>query len=1707
MLPDSPRVGVLHRVLVCFARRAAAAPHVARAAFSAILLLACAATTEAQITPGAEFVPGRVIVKLRPASAASAPAGRAPVSIQAEAGATAVQSLHSIGAEVWEVPGRVEDVIARLQDDPRIEYIEPDYVVRAFATPNDPEFSRLWGMTMIQAPQAWDLATGTDVLIGVIDTGVDYAHPDLAANLWVNAAEQSGVAGVDDDGNGYVDDVHGYDFANDDGNPMDDHSHGTHVAGTIAAVGNNGVSVVGVNWTARIMALKFIGSSGFGATSHAIRAVEYATRMGARLTNNSWGGAGFSQALYDAIRAARDAGRLFVASAGNDGTSQASYPALYDLDNVVSVAATDTNDVLANFSQYNSESVDLGAPGTGVVSTVPGTGTGAKNGTSMASPHVAGVAALVWSAHPALSFEDVKGIVLGSVDANASLAGKTVTGGRLNAFQALTLAQTWTPLGAPALTLSPASFTVTLDPDAQATRTLSIANAAGVRTLYWAIDVPACAWLTPSARSGKAAAGATSTVDLTLNAFALEPGDYSCTLTLTTNDAANDTVLVTVNLHVNTLPPAAAALVPAALAFALDTGQGGEATLVVHNTAAAGSRNLHWSATREGLNVDWLSIDVAGGVIAPQDSATIRVGALALGLSAGAYPASLAVTTNDPGHPLVTVPVELTVVEPAVGGRKFYAFFSGSPGGFRRSDLDGANVATTFTSPTPLDGAIDEIGRKLYWITFDDLFRSDLDGTNQETLLTGLSTPYSMAIDPVHQHVYWIEVFPVADRRIRRANFDGTQVVTLVSLVGQNNNGLSLDVPAGKMYWLEGFPNSGVWRADLDGGNVEKIVNPPSGPFGQGDPFGLAIDPLRGKLYWGETYPSETLHRCNLDGTGDEAFVPGVEVRDLAIDVHGGMLYWGASPIERIGLDGTGRQSLGRPGNRIALDLFDPPAAAADAYAMVLGGTLARVAADPDDLLDDDDLGTPAAVLASFGGGALGGDVTANAAGASVACAGGTLTVNADGGFTLAAPTAAGPVTFEYRIENAFGVSDATVTIEVRQAPVAQADQYETPVNVTLTRAAADPDDLLDNDTRGVPAGAIASFGAGSLGGAVADHAPGSSVALGGGTLTVRADGSFELAAPTTPGTYTFLYRLANDAGASDGAVSIEVVRPLTYPAALERRVAAGADDAEEDEGGSVSLSSSDLEMVVDDGDRQTVGVRFRGLTLPANARITGAWIQFAAEEPQSRPASLLIQGQASLDAAAFTTSRRNLSARIRTRASVAWPLSATPWAVGQAGTGQRTPDLAAIVQELVDQPGWASGNAMAFLVTGTGVRTAWSYDGRRALAPLLHVDYETLNLPPVVNAGPGQTIGLPPGVARLQGAATDDGVPAPAALSFTWSQVDGPDAALIATPNAAVTDVTFPAAGVYVLQLEASDGALAARDTLTVNVRPATAVPAVVERRVATGRDDAEEEASGAVDLSSSDLELVDDDGPQTVGLRFAGLAIPRGARITSAWVQFQADEAQSVGTNLVIHGQASDHAATFATTTRNLSSRPRTTESVAWSPAAWSVVGATGAGQRTPDLANVIQAIVDRGGWTSGNALALLITGAGHRTAESYEGRAAGAPLLHVEFTTLAAASKPAPDAAAAEAESMGPTTARVVPNPMRGAGVIELALGRAGAARIDLFDVQGRRASTPLDASRLEAGVHRVTIGPALRPGLYFYRVQAPDRTLRGRVLVVE
>jgi subtilisin family serine protease len=374
----------------------------------------------------------------------------------------------------------MENVAEQLRKDSAVNYVEIDVPIHAHEIPNDQFFNEQWPLVNnnanIGAEEAWNMNHSSEnIVIATIDSGVDYSHEDLSVNLWKNPKEIPDN-GIDDDGNGYVDDVMGYDFFNKDGLPYDDFGHGTEVFGIIGASGNNQKGVAGLNWNARIMSLKVLDSQGNSSISTAVEAIEYAIQQKANIINLSWGYTGApSQTLEQAIQKARDAGILIVASAGNSLTgsgvdndkdaTQANYPSSYPEDNIIAVAATDTSDQLANFSYYGVRSVDLGAPGVGIYSTSPQNGYEYFTGTSAAAPFVTGSAALVWAFNPSLNYSEVKRLILETTDPVSSLQGKTFTGGRLNIAKALSESPAG---GGNLLNTEPRTFSTDLPPPQEA---------------------------------------------------------------------------------------------------------------------------------------------------------------------------------------------------------------------------------------------------------------------------------------------------------------------------------------------------------------------------------------------------------------------------------------------------------------------------------------------------------------------------------------------------------------------------------------------------------------------------------------------------------------------------------------------------------------------------------------------------------------------------------------------------------------------------------------------------------------------------------------------------------------------------------------------------------------------------------------------------------------------------------------------------------------------------------------------------------------------------------------------------------------------------------------------------------------------------------------------------------------------------------------
>lgn len=396
-----------------------------------------------------KYADGELLVKFKNGTASSA-----AVEAANEIGASVLERFPELKWQRIKLPAgmSVERAVLRYKNMAEVEAVQPNFYYRLAAPPNDTRFSELYGLTKISAPAAWELSTGSaSTVVAVIDTGIKYNHEDLAANIWTNPGEINGN-GIDDDGNGFVDDFYGYDFFFNDSDPSDEHGHGTHVAGTIGAVGNNNLGVVGVNWNVRMMTIKIYDRTGFGTTSAMlINAYNYVRMMktrgvNIRVTNNSYSGCdeacGYDQATKDALDAMGDTGILNVFAAGNDArnvdTATPVFPASYKSPSILSAAASTQTDDKASFSNFGATSVDLAAPGTGILSTHHGVaGYATFSGTSMASPHAAGAAALLSSHNPTLSNASLKATLMNTADRLAQWNGVVKTGGRLNVERAL----------------------------------------------------------------------------------------------------------------------------------------------------------------------------------------------------------------------------------------------------------------------------------------------------------------------------------------------------------------------------------------------------------------------------------------------------------------------------------------------------------------------------------------------------------------------------------------------------------------------------------------------------------------------------------------------------------------------------------------------------------------------------------------------------------------------------------------------------------------------------------------------------------------------------------------------------------------------------------------------------------------------------------------------------------------------------------------------------------------------------------------------------------------------------------------------------------------------------------------------------------------------------------------------------------------------
>jgi subtilisin family serine protease len=512
-----------------------------------------------EVVEGRQAVANEVLVKFHTSGNIAQAEQEADIDSDEEIGGIGVRLFHSRSKDV-------ATLLAELKARPDVAYVEPNYIIHADLTPNDPSFSSLWGLQNtgqviggqtgtpgadISATSAWDISTGSRAnVVAVVDTGIDYNHADLAANVW--SAPTSFTVTIGGQNITCAAGTHGFNAITNTCDPLDDNNHGSHCSGTIGAVGNNGVGVAGVNWTASIMGAKFLNSSGSGTTANAINAIEFTIQakqvFGAnanvRVLSNSWGGGGFSQALLDEINKANTNNMLFVAAAGNNGSNNDSapfYPASYTAPNVVAVAATDNRDQIASFSNFGATSVDLGAPGVNVLSTTIGNTYSFFSGTSMATPHVSGAAALVLSVC-SLDTAALKSNLLNNVDPIPALSGITVTGGRLNVDNAIR-ACSGPPTPDFSLSASPASQTVTPGGSTAYTATVTPSGGFSGTVTFSASGLPAgaVASFNPASVTGSGFSTMTVTTSGTTPA-----GSYTLTITGTSGSLVHSTTVTLV---------------------------------------------------------------------------------------------------------------------------------------------------------------------------------------------------------------------------------------------------------------------------------------------------------------------------------------------------------------------------------------------------------------------------------------------------------------------------------------------------------------------------------------------------------------------------------------------------------------------------------------------------------------------------------------------------------------------------------------------------------------------------------------------------------------------------------------------------------------------------------------------------------------------------------------------------------------------------------------------------------------------------------------------------------------------------------------------------------------------------------------------------------------------------------------------------------
>ncbi|MBN1672278.1 MAG: S8 family serine peptidase [Kiritimatiellae bacterium] len=1621
----------------------------------------------------------------------------------------------------------VERAVREYSQEPLVvKHAERDYIVQAVRTPNDPRYAELWGLhntgqtggaadADIDAPEAWDIATGTRAtLVGVIDTGVDYTHPDLAPNIWTNPGEtgtdtnglDKASNGVDDDANGFVDDVHGWDFYNDDSDPIDDHYHGTHCAGTIGAAGDNGEGVAGVNWRVSIAALKFLSSGGSGSISDGIDAVYYATALRVKLTSNSWGGGGSSQAMIDAIEDARANGILFVAAAGNsaqDADVSPMYPAAYENANIISVAAIDHKDALAYFSNYGAISVDVGAPGVDILSCKLDGSYGTASGTSMACPHVAGVCALFLSQMPTAPPDLTKSWLLDTAEPTAALAGKCVSGGRVNAFgliqrtagpwialrsvahdddaaggtagngdglvnpgETVGLDVTLASVGTSNVTGVVASLATRPEMDAVLVPRGSVwkylDNGSDQGTAWRGTGFDDGAWSEDDAQLGYGDGDEATVVNYGpeetnkyvttyfRHTFTADAGDVS---SLTLRLLRDDGAVVYLNgteVHRDNMP--AGVIDYRTLASA---GVGGaderayvEAALE-HTLLADGTNTLAVEVHQADPGSSDVSFDLelAARVTADfpvsivQDTVTFGDMPSQTEQTAGQYVLALDPDIQTP----YTIPFELAISDAAgngwTGRFDIAVYTSSEVVGTVTLDgapLEGASVVYTGTVSGAATTAVDGT----YWFTAADGSYA-VHAENGDFLPTD---PVQLTVPPDRSGVNLAFTnvtlsgtvteagtgAPVPGALVRYSGpIDGT-ATTDAAGVYSITRGFGRDAELGLYAWKHGYLLPALRRVACPPGHADLDFQLEPGTYtvdvldtlGGGAAAGSALN-TNGKIA-GASYirmHDYTMHAVLwADGVPqDLGTLGGSDSQASAINEAGhaaGYSYGaGDSNYHACLWVGTNLTDLGTLGGDYSLAYGMNDAGQVVGYSY-LSSTSRYYHAAIWEGAQPSDLGTL--------GGRYSLALDINNAGLAVGdsdISSTSYVYHAAAWTHGAAPTDLGTLGGNY--SRAYAVNDSG----------------------TIVGWASREDDMWMRAAiwEGGQARALPEPGEGSAAYDInsAGRAVGYGVLANGETVHaflwdsgVRVDLNDLL--PTNSPWELRAATALNDAGELVGyGYQDEVLRYFVMrvaPVAARPPLAQDADVVTEaDTPVGITLAATDS-----DGDplRITVldwpcygtlsGTPLTVTYTPRRDYAGGDSFTFRAFDGQlySEPATVSVTVT---DADTLLLAYNDFGC---TGASWEWLLTnVTTYTRTQSGflLDYRTGVESGVRLTLDDGGGppdaWYGENPAymteAFQVFGGIV------DGQSAIGPADKPVTMTLD-------------GLDPTL-KYDVALYCDGGWWASSGSMTCVGLAGADyfenlssfGAVYAGPTDSETRICTEdnwKSGLVVryanvepgtngqVTLAVSDGGSSYApdwyvNALVLRAREGRHDGTRLRARVAAGTDDAEESAlDGAMSLDSSDLELGHESAgaghDQLVGLRFANLAVPQGARIARAYVQFQTDEVTAGPVSLEIRGQAIDDAAPFAAAASNISLRARTAAAVSWAPPAWNVAGEAGSAQRTPDLSALITEIVGRADWQPGHALCLIITGTGQRTAEAFEGDAAGAPELFVEYTTVPAA-----------------------------------------------------------------------------------------------------